>query len=181
MARRRVSGSREDELVEAGTSAFVSSLPPGPLMSYHEEAMIRAIAAMLTKADIQRRRKPEKLVEDVPLPFSPREFYSQLRARVGHLVITEPVENRLFGYLGGRLKQINGLERSDMDNVIGWIEAGGLRDWKVMPTFKHVINNIDKFIGYGRVWNARGRQQLGPGTKNVGADTPEVDPGSEFR
>ena len=176
MARRRVSGSREDELREVGLDTYRAPLPEDPF-----ESMIAAVAAMLAKADIQRRRKPDKVVDEVRLPFSPHEFYTQLRARAGHLVIMEPVENRLFGYLGGRLKQITGLERADMDNVVAWVEAGGLRDWKVMPTFKHVVTNIDKFVAYAREWNKRGRQQLGRGARNVGADTPDVDPGSEFR
>ena len=176
MARRRVSGSREDELREVGLEVYRAPLPEDPF-----ESMIAAVAAMLTKADIQRRRKPEKLVDEVRLPFSPHEFYSQLRSRVSHLVITEPVENRLFGYLGGRLKQIGGLQREDMERVIGWIEAGGLREWKVMPTFKHVVTNIDKFIAYARAWDSKGRQTIGRGMRNVGLDTPDVDPGSEFR
>jgi hypothetical protein len=143
--------------------------------------MIAAIAAMLAKADVQRRRKPEKLDTGERLPFSPHEFYTELRARAGHLVITEPVENRLFGFLGGRLKSINGLERADMDRVIGWIEAGGTRKWSVMPTFKHVVTNFDKFVAYAREWDRRGRQEIGAGSRNVGADTPTVDPGSEFK
>lgn len=184
MARRRVSGSREDELRTVGLETY-QSLRPGILGSdrYNDaEALIGAVAAMLTKADIQRRRKPEKLDDGVRLPFSPHEFYAELRARCGHLVICEPVENRLFGYLGGRLKQMGGLERSDMDNVVAWIEAGGLANWTVMPTFKHVVTNIDKFIAYARLWNQRGRQELGgkPG-KNVGVELTGPDVGGEFR
>ena len=176
MARHRVSGSREDELREVGLETYHAPLPEDPF-----ESMIGAVAAMLAKADVQRRRKVEKPDTGERLPFSPHEFYTQLRARAGHLVITEPVENRLFGYLGGRLKSITGLERDDMDRVIGWIEAGGTRKWTVMPTFKHVVTNFDKFVAYAREWDRRGRQELNGGARNVGADTPESDPGSDFR
>lgn len=177
MARARKPGTREEELLGVGLDAFRAA-PGGD-----SEAVLAGVAAMLAKAEVQRKRKPEAAPDQVPLPFSPHEFYTQLKARVGHLVLCDPVEHRQFGYLGGRLKQVAGLEFRDMDRVCAWIESGGLRNWSIVPTFAHVVQNIGKFIAYAREWERRGRQTLGgAGPKNVGAETESSpDLGGEFK
>src|SRR5690606_7263289 len=98
-----------------------------------------------------------------PLVFSPAEFYSELKRRAGHIVLCEPVKSSAFGRLGRVLQQTSGLEREDLDRVVSWIEAGGLRNWKQQPTFEHAVKHFNNWLSYAREWDKRGRQALGGG------------------
>ena len=150
---------------------------------HREVALIDAVAAMIAQADVQRRRKPEAEAS-APLPFSPNELYAQLKARVSDKVALYPVEHRLFGFLGGKLKAIVGLEAADAERVVSWIEAGGLANWTTQPTFAHIVQNIGKFVAYARTWDQRGRQQIRRGQLNVGmpvSDATEESLGEDFR
>lgn len=183
MAARK--STRVDELREVGREAFLARFPvfsdsPPWTQTWtletnttKEAALIDAIAAMLAHADVQRRRKPEA-EPAAPLPFSPNALYAELRKRVPDKVILEPVEHRLFGMLGGKLKGISGLDSSDLERVVSWIDAGGLAHWTTQPTFAHVVQNIGKFIAYAREWAARGRQPIRKGGSNVGSTTSDA-------
>ena len=121
--------------------------------------MIDAIAAMLAAPKAAKEKTPaDKLV------FSPGEFYAVLKERAGHIVLCEPVESRLFGQLGRKLQQTSGLEREDLDRIVSWIEAGGLRNWPGgQPTFEHAVKHFGKWLTYAREWERRGRQTIGGG------------------
>ena len=118
-------------------------------------------------------KKGKKDVSVPALPFGPGELHKEMLARAGHIVLCEPVEARLFGFMGKRLQGISGLERADLDRVVDWIACGGLSWWTFgRPTFEAACNNIGKWIMSAREWDRRGRPpmkkgQLGP---EVGTD-----------
>ena len=120
--------------------------------------MIRAVAVMLAAP----KAKPEK-TPAAKLPFSPGEFYAVLKERAGHIVLCDPVESRLFGQLGRKLQQTSGLETADLDRIVSWIEAGGLKNWPMQPTFEHAVKHFGKWLQYAREWERRGRQTVGGG------------------
>src|SRR5688500_15259978 len=179
MAARKYS-SRADELRELGMEVLRARFPrtQSPWGSHEwaletgtvgHQAVIAAVAVMLAAVELPRGRRAVKAPADVAkLAFSPNALYQELRTRVPHLVVCEPVQHRLFGHLGAQLKGMSGLEPQDCERVVSWIEAGGLASWTVQPVFAHVVQNIGKFIGYAREWDRRGRQQLGKGRHNVG-------------
>lgn len=180
MAARKHS-SRADELRELGLDVL-KAWPPG---QFSAEAIVTAFAAMLAVVELPRGRRAVKPPADVAkLAFSPNALYQELRTRVPHLVVCEPVQHRLFGFLGNQLKGLGGLEPADCERVVSWIEAGGLASWTVQPVFAHVVQNIGKFVAYAREWDRRGRQQLGKGKHNAGlpvAAVSESDLAGDFR
>jgi hypothetical protein len=140
--------------------------------------MLAAIAVMLAAPPKARKRRD---YDETKLPFGPRELHQLMLKRIPHLVLCEPVEGRLFGYLGKRLQMINGLERDDMDRLVSWLEAGALSYWASQPTFEHVCQHIGKWVTTAREWDKRGRQQLRKGGSNVGTEAGGDDVGGMFR
>lgn len=180
MAARKPS-TRADQLREVGENALAHF--PGAVTDA-ERAVVAAMAAMLAAVELPRGRRAKPGADVKPLVFSPNQLYQELLTRVPHLVVCEPVQHRLFGFLGAQLRGIGGLEAADCERVVSWIEAGGLSSWTVQPVFAHVVQNIAKFIGYARVWDQRGRQQLTKGKSNVGipvAQASESDLAGDFR
>lgn len=133
---------------------------------YGAEALITALAAMLAAGPpaAKRRAKPE----GPTLPFSPQAVHQTLKERVGHIVLTDSVAGPVFGRLGATLKSISGLEESDLDHLVSWIEAGGFGYCTTAPTFQMVANGIDKYIAWAREWDRRGRPPIRKGGSVVG-------------
>lgn len=163
--------ARAKELLAVGLAAYEKAPNDGP-------AMVYAIAAMLAAPAKSRTRRAD---DPSKLPFSPQELHQALLARVGDKVLCTPVEGRLFGYLGRRLQQINGLERDDLDRVVSYFECGGWNFWSTQPTFEHVCHHIGKLVTTAREWDKRGRQTLKRGGSNVGAAEAVGDVSGAFR
>lgn len=144
------------------------------------DTLLNAIAVMLDAAT-----RPEPKVAAVAgegagkLAFSPAQLLAAIRARAGHVIITEPLDKRWFGRMGGVLKNIVGLEEADLDRVLDWIVAGGLRTWpNGAPDLGSVARWFPEWIGRARTWEDRGRQEM-RGANQVGAPV-ESDPGATW-
>lgn len=165
---------RADQLAQVGLGALGSGdLEPRDL--------VRAIAAMLAEAT----KKPTKKSADSgesKLAVSPRDFFETIRREAGDKVLCEPYDARWFPRLGRALQAIHGLDSSDAETVAAWLNAGGMRTWPTgVPTFAQLINNLDKWIGWAREWDRRGRNTL-HGKTNVGLETSaEATDFSAFR
>lgn len=140
-----------------------------------DKLLIDAIAVMLSAPAVKRG----KALDAPKLAFGPGELHQMMKSRVGHIIVCEPVEARLFGMLGKRLQQISGLEREDMERITSWVDAGGLHWWtQGRPTFASVVNNVGKWIASARDWDKRGRQAIKAGP--MGSELP-VDVSGAFR
>ena len=146
-----------------------------------ETGVIPLLAQLAVLVDAATRPEP-KAAKPVPglgekPPLAPGQVLTALRARVGHIVITEPVDKRWFGWMGGVLKGIHGLVEADLDLVLDWILAGALTGWPGgAPGLHTVAKWFPAWVGRAREWDKRGRQEL-RGGHQVGA-APESTPES---
>lgn len=143
--------------------------------TYGAPALIAAVAAMLAAPAASKSRGKR---EGSTLPFAPQAVHQALRDRVGHIVLTDVVSGQVFGILGRKLQSISGLEESDLDHLVSWIEAGGFGYCTTAPTFQMVAANIDKYIAWAREWDRRGRLPIRKGGSTVGSDGAGFDMGA---
>lgn len=136
------------------------------------EATVAAVAAMLAEAG----RKGKPAAADEPrLAVSPRALFQAVVERCPDKVLCDPVDGRWFGRLGGVLKQLPDFEQADVERLCAWLAAGGCRTWPTgVPTFGHLITQLDKWVAFAREWDRRGRSAL-YGKTSVG---PESSPES---
>lgn len=171
---------RAKQLAELGRKVFRQELDrcadSGDTF-YYQNAFIDAVAVMLSAPAPRKGKAKEAPV----LPFGPGELHQEMKTRVGNIILCEPVEKSLFGRMGKRLQQIDGLERADLPRVLDWIESGGLAWWTYgRPTFESACNNIGKWIAESREWDRRGRPAMKKG--QMPADfTPPVDVSGAFK
>lgn len=129
-----------------------------------------AIALMLAEAT-----KPATKASRAPkynLPINPGDMVDLVRARLAGKLIADPVSKDWYGRIGKAMGSVDGLTRADVDTLIDWIDAGGLKWWTYgVPTFVTLCTNFAAWLGQARTWDERGRQELGV-KGGVGAAAP---------
>lgn len=139
--------------------------------------MVRAMAAMLALSRVTKRARSE----ESRLNVAPRTLFDAIRAGASDKVLCEPIDARWFGRLGGALKALPSFMPADVELLVEWLNAGGMRSWpQGVPTFSHLITHLDKWTAFAREWNSRGRQEMRGKTAVGVASTAESTDFSAF-
>lgn len=143
-----------------------------------EDRILRAVARMLALAT---QPKKKATVDDSKLAVPPRTLFEAVRSQAGDRVLCEPIDGRWFGRLGGALKALPSFGVDDVELLISWLQAGGMASWpQGIPTFSHLITNLDKWTAFAREWDRRGRQAIRGKTLVGAAATAESTDFSAF-
>jgi hypothetical protein len=122
--------------------------------------LLTAIALMLDEAT-----KPTTKASRAPkyeLPVNPGVFVDMVRARLAGKIIADPVSRDWYGRIGKAMGSVEGLTKADIDTLIDWVDAGGLKWWTYgVPTFITLCTNFSGWLAQARTWDERGRQELG--------------------
>jgi hypothetical protein len=147
--------------------------------SPHEVRMVRAIASMLATAGSAKKARGR--VDESKLAVPPRDLFTAIRTGAGDKILCEPVDARWFGRLGGALKALPSFGTADVQLLVDWLNAGGCHSWpQGVPTFSHLITNLDKWTAFAREWDRRGRNAIRGKTSVGAASTPESTDFSAF-
>lgn len=115
--------------------------------------VILGLAAMLDDIYPKPKQGSNTRLDLSSLPFGPGELYAELEKHCDDKLQLRPYDKSSFGRLGRVMKNIQGLEREDLDRVIGWIQSGGLASWSMRPTWNHVCKHFGNWVGYARAWD----------------------------
>lgn len=155
----------ETEMVRAGLEQLRADPKAAP--GAYEERLVRALAAMLA---VSKAPKRIRTVDGGTLAVSPKELFETIRQGCPDKVLCEPIDGRWFGRLGGVLKALPSFTKADPGLLVDWLNAGGMQGWpQGVPTFSHLITQLDKWTAFAREWDARGRQSIGGKRGAVGA------------
>jgi hypothetical protein len=169
MARPRVAS--RSELTKLGLEVLGEDVSPGA----YEVRMVKAIAAMLAASKVTKKAR----VDETKLAVPPRQLFEAIRRDAGDKILCEPIDARWFGRLGGALKALPSFGPADVELLTSWLNAGGQATWpQGVPTFDHLIRNLDKWTAFAREWDRRGRQTLGGKRGAVGS--PSTAESSDF-
>lgn len=149
----------------------------GPTPGSSEVRLVKAIAKMLAASKVTKKAR----VDESKLTVPPRDLFTAIRSGVGDKILCEPVDARWFGRLGGALKALPSFGTADVQLLIDWLNAGGCHSWpQGVPTFAHLITNLDKWTAFAREWDRRGRNAIRGKTSVGAASTPESTDFSAF-
>ena len=120
--------------------------------------MIAAVAAIVAAGTAPKQRKAA--VEGSPsgkAALNVSQVFDALEAGCSEVIQLRPYARASILRFGAVLAGIQGLEVADLDRVVSWIQAGGLRWWtdKQIPiTWESVVKAFPTWVARARAWEA---------------------------
>ena len=100
--------------------------------------------------------KSKAVKAPLDLPFTPSQLFDALEAGCGERLNLRPYDGSTFAQLARKLAKCGGLQATDPETLVAWINSGALSFWESKPTWNHVCKHVTNWIAQARAWEARG-------------------------
>lgn len=124
-----------------------------------EDTFTDVLAAMLDVAlpgPSTPRKGPARVIEGV----NPDGVVGRFAAELNGEVLMSPAQSNWPHRLRAVLSNMPDFSGPDVDLILDWLRAGGVKGWRTPPTFDDAIRLWGKWTAFAREWNARGRQPV---------------------